>query len=319
MNIKKKILKPYHGIIALILSLIVMIVVSPILGAKIGLYASLVGELLFLMVAVGVVLVFRGDFKTIFPMKKIRVNQFFGSFLLWVATVFGGLVITIILSYFFPKEVLGISKEIGKEFFSIPFLPALIIIAVSPAICEEALFRGVVLNSFSCFKNKWIAIILSSVIFGVFHGSIWRFMPTALLGVVFAYIVLETKNIWYSIIFHFLNNGTSFVLMYTLNKAIGSSFSKEISNSSMNAVPLMSVAIYIILSSGIPFCLYIGNYLLLKKKDDEETGLFPKEKRKMLITLILLTISWISIGVILMVVSTYVDREFFREIIQKQI
>ena len=44
------------------------------------------------------------------------------------------------------------------------------------------------------------------IIFGLFHGSVWRFLPTAILGGVLTYIMLETENMFYPALFHFTNN-----------------------------------------------------------------------------------------------------------------
>lgn len=80
---------------------------------------------------------------------------------------------------------------------SLTFIISFVIVSISPAICEEAVFRGVVMHSFDNGKNKWIAIVVTGLIFGAFHGNIWRFVPTALLGIMLGYIVYETDNIIY--------------------------------------------------------------------------------------------------------------------------
>ena len=319
MSIEKRRLKPYHGILLLVLCLGVLLGVSPILGARFGLYGSLVGELLFLVLSIGIVIVFRGDMKKVFPVKRPKLAPFFGSILLWGGTIVGGITITIILSYFFPKEVLGVSQELGSAFTSVPFLISFIIVAISPAICEEALFRGVVLNSFSGFKSKWIGIIIAGVIFGLFHGSLWRFAPTALLGIMFGYIVTETNNLFYSGMLHFLNNGFSLAIVYLSQKMLDTSGIKAWSDLSIDHVPLMSVASYLILGSGIPLCIYIGNYLIHKDQAGYQEGLFPKSNKKVVITIVALTVAIFLIGMVVMGIAFVVDKDYVQQMIQQQL
>ena len=89
----------------------------------------------------------------------------------------------------------------------------LFIFALSPAICEETLFRGVLLSS---FKNKmpgWMAVLAVGCLFGVFHVHLYRLLPTAMLGVLFSYIVYRSGSIWPAVLAHFLNNGIVFVIV----------------------------------------------------------------------------------------------------------
>ena len=81
------------------------------------------------------------------------------------------------------------------------------IVAFAPAICEEMLFRGFVFSGFKNSYKKWTAIIISAIIFGVFHTSLIRLIPTAILGGVFAYLVYSTGSLFSSMICHCFNNG----------------------------------------------------------------------------------------------------------------
>lgn len=56
--------------------------------------------------------------------------------------------------------------------------------------------------------------MLTGCIFGAFHGSIWRFFPTAILGMAMAYLLAETGNMVYNIMFHAINNLLPLVLMF---------------------------------------------------------------------------------------------------------
>lgn len=100
----------------------------------------------------------------------------------------------------------------------------LLILAVTPAICEEIVFRGVLLGGTRSLE-PWRLIVLNGVVFGAFHLSfetVIRFLPTATLGIVIAWAVWRTGSIWVGALMHFLNNGTIVVLasMPSLREAL---------------------------------------------------------------------------------------------------
>ena len=66
---------------------------------------------------------------------------------------------------------------------------------------EEALFRGYLLTSLARRNNIWFAIVVSSLMFAVFHGgnaefSLIAFINIALFGVFASVFTLKRGNIW---------------------------------------------------------------------------------------------------------------------------
>ncbi len=97
----------------------------------------------------------------------------------------------------------------------------LFLLALSPAVCEELLFRGLLLRGTRQALGDRGAILLNGVLFGVFHLSIYRFFPTFTLGLVLAYIALRSGSLYPCILFHFLNNGCAVVVGRFLGDAKG--------------------------------------------------------------------------------------------------
>lgn len=90
----------------------------------------------------------------------------------------------------------------------------LVAVALTPAVCEEVVFRGVLLSSTQDLP-LWRVLVLNGVVFGAFHlsgGTVVRFLPTAWLGIVIAWAVLRSRSLWVGILMHFLNNGAIVVL-----------------------------------------------------------------------------------------------------------
>lgn len=90
---------------------------------------------------------------------------------------------------------------------------------VAPA-CEELLFRGFLLRAFLPFG--WHAAVwLSAVAFGLFHMDPVRFVPTALLGLVFGYLAAGSGSIFPSVVAHMVNNGLVLMVAVVFGGASG--------------------------------------------------------------------------------------------------
>ncbi|WP_437919425.1 CPBP family intramembrane glutamic endopeptidase [Sphingobacterium sp. LRF_L2] len=91
----------------------------------------------------------------------------------------------------------------------------ILIIGFLPAISEELFFRGAMQRIFHrVFKNEYLAIWVVGVIFSAIHFQFYGFFPRLILGVVFGYLVVLTRNIWIAVFAHFVNNTTVVVLAF---------------------------------------------------------------------------------------------------------
>lgn len=90
-------------------------------------------------------------------------------------------------------------------------LLGLVALAALPALGEEFLVRGALFGSLKS-KGTVYAILLSSLVFGLMHGSPVQFIHQFLIGCIMAYIVYRTECIWGSVLFHFVNNAV--VILY---------------------------------------------------------------------------------------------------------
>lgn len=82
-------------------------------------------------------------------------------------------------------------------------------IALIPAICEEILFRGYILRAFEKSWGPIVAIIISGLIFGMFHIQLGNIFPLATLGIILALMTWLSGTLWPAIIAHFINNGAA--------------------------------------------------------------------------------------------------------------
>lgn len=87
------------------------------------------------------------------------------------------------------------------------YVLALIMIAALPGLFEEVFFRGGMQNILTrATHNPWLAIIITSIIFSLVHFSFYGFLARVCLGIVLGLIYYYSKNLWLSVIAHFVNN-----------------------------------------------------------------------------------------------------------------
>lgn len=260
MEINKKVkgMRPIKGLIVAVIGILFLIFIAGPIQMNFGMTGLAITEIGILLIAVVAALICRANLKEVFPIKKPTLREVFGTILIWVGTLIGVLISTLIMAYFFPEGFAQVSEGLNNVITSVSMGVALFIVAVMPAICEEALMRGFILSSFRSLKSKWLIVILVGVIFGIYHLDPYRFLPTAILGMSMAYIMLETNNLLYPILLHFINNGFSTLVTF-LNPAQGAATMDTFS------VPLASIGAYFIIGSIIPFALLLGGYLLRKK------------------------------------------------------
>ncbi len=84
--------------------------------------------------------------------------------------------------------------------------------AVMPGICEELLFRGTI---FGLLRRKFTSAnccILVGVLFGVFHLSGYRLLPTTVLGIILTFMVYRIGSIFPSMVFHASHNALAIIV-----------------------------------------------------------------------------------------------------------
>ena len=101
-----------------------------------------------------------------------------------------------------PSEAGQLMQSIGSQ----PLWLLLIVIALTPAICEELAFRGFILSGLARGGRLGIAIIISSMMFGIFHVIPQQAFNAALVGLIIGLIAVESRSIFPAMLFHFTSN-----------------------------------------------------------------------------------------------------------------
>ena len=106
-----------------------------------------------------------------------------------------------------PKEVVEhLRHAIAPTGNQRSLIGSLFLMAATPAVCEEALFRGPILRGLATRFSPALAAVLTGILFGIYHVDAWRLVPTALLGMALSGIALAADSILPSMLAHFTNN-----------------------------------------------------------------------------------------------------------------
>ena len=80
-------------------------------------------------------------------------------------------------------------------------------------MCEELLFRGAFFGLWRTKASPWVACVVTAAAFGLFHLSIFRFFPTAVLGMALGALSLRSRSVLPGMLAHALNNSFFMVAM----------------------------------------------------------------------------------------------------------
>ncbi|MBI2805334.1 MAG: CPBP family intramembrane metalloprotease [Planctomycetes bacterium] len=78
--------------------------------------------------------------------------------------------------------------------------------ALVPALCEEVVFRGLVLRGLHARFRPRNAVLLSSFFFAIFHMNVFLFLPAFVLGVVLGLVTVRSRSLVPAIFLHLLHN-----------------------------------------------------------------------------------------------------------------
>lgn len=79
------------------------------------------------------------------------------------------------------------------------------VLAISAPIIEELVFRKIMLDCLRPYGDK-LAIWVTALAFALFHGNLSQALYAFVLGLIFAYVVVRTNDVRYSIALHIIIN-----------------------------------------------------------------------------------------------------------------
>lgn len=195
----------------LAITALLMIYIGGSLQASYGMAGIVATQLIILLVPLLVAVYTRKSLRKTFSLRRMPFRGLPAAILMSIGAIFVGAVLSTLVSLLFPASAMSAEDSLS-DLFNGSFLPTLLMIAVLPAVCEEVLFRGYIFTAMAGRFKPVAAMIVTSVMFGIYHMSVVRFFTTALLGFFSAYVVYRTGSIFCGMLMHVINNSIAVVL-----------------------------------------------------------------------------------------------------------
>ena len=93
----------------------------------------------------------------------------------------------------------------------VPLWQIVLLLCLLPGICEEIAFRGVLFYGLRKRFHPVVLCVVVGAVFGLFHMSLFRLVPTAYLGIALAAVVALTGSIFPAMLWHALNNAAGLI------------------------------------------------------------------------------------------------------------
>lgn len=143
---------------------------------------------------------------------KVNFNQLLQAFIL------GGIFIALA---FFAFGIFDLIKTKPLDFNGSEFLTITLFLFVA-ALCEEIIFRGFFMKMMQKYVGDFWAVIVSSLIFSLFHGfnpnvTFVGLLEIFLAGIAIAYAYFKTGNIWFVTVMHFAWNYVQTLLGFNVS------------------------------------------------------------------------------------------------------
>ncbi|NUN71156.1 MAG: CPBP family intramembrane metalloprotease [Bacteroidetes bacterium] len=87
----------------------------------------------------------------------------------------------------------------------------LLVAAVTPAVCEELMFRGLIQRNFTLAYGGKLSFVYTGTIFALYHMNPFWLLPLIALGIYFSFLQYRSRSLWLPIAAHLINNGAATV------------------------------------------------------------------------------------------------------------
>lgn len=140
----------------------------------------------------------------------------------------------LLLTKIIPESWFNLQNSQSSSLLGGSMAFAIIYTVLIAPVCEETIFRGLVLTIFDGKLPKWLGILISSLVFALIHlPSPIAFIYTLTLGVVLGFVRYRTKSLVPCVLAHIIFNATNYLLFLPLN-----------------------IGLYVVLALSLPFIIY---------------------------------------------------------------
>lgn len=106
----------------------------------------------------------------------------------------------------------AVYQDVARQQYSVAFVVGALLFGLLSPITEEIVFRGVIYNRMRRYCPTTAAIVLSGLLFGVYHGNLIQGLYGGCIGILLAYTYERLHSFFIPCLFH----ATANLVVYTL-------------------------------------------------------------------------------------------------------
>ena len=159
--------------------------------------------------------------KTPVVKRSMGFGEFCLCFLMCMPLMYGGNLLGNAISGLL-NNVTGLDtvNQVAELMTASGMLPTVVFAVILAPIVEELVFRKLLCDRMRRYGDK-VAILVSGIVFGLYHGNLYQFFYAAAIGIFFAFLYCRTGRVVYTILLHMLINFVGSVVPMTVMELCG--------------------------------------------------------------------------------------------------
>lgn len=162
-----------------------------------------------------------------------------------------------------PDSMKNVEKELAEMVKHICIIPLLTLL---PGICEELLFRGLLVTAFARRLSPLVSVLIAALFFALMHDWPWRFFSQFFLGIVLGLVLIRCQSVYPAMVLHACYN-LGIILIYKL--LIESEKPRELGQP---GIVLQSAIAYLVLLGSL-----LGIYWIFRRKNNRSLYIVGEE------------------------------------------
>lgn len=192
--------------------------------------------------------------------KNVR-NDYIDSanFFDYIMAVLGGagiaIILNLVISFSRISDFDSQFREVSESLSSPPLIVSLICAGIIVPVVEELIFRGLIFNRIKNQYNTVAAILISSLMFGIYHMNLTQGLYATILGLCIAYVYNKVGNFLIPVMIHMSAN----IIVLIIGE-----FGENIEYASLSTMQMIFVLIFIVV---LPLISAIAGILYFKRRN----------------------------------------------------
>lgn len=118
------------------------------------------------------------------------------------------------VSLFQLDNLVGSYAQVSEGFAGNPMVFQILTLCIAAPAAEEMIFRGMMYQRLSEYVDKMTAVVVSSIVFGVYHGNLVQGIYALILGILLCFVFESCGTLLAPVFLHMACNTAALIIMY---------------------------------------------------------------------------------------------------------